>query len=125
MVGILLYLIASIIFPIAAIANLLVTIWKSIKLKGFYATMNTNFFNIAKQVDIFANESFPILWNTIFRRHHGYAFGCKGETLSSSLGKNQLIGKLSLFGWVFVIILYILDVKYWGKGGHCLNSIDK
>jgi hypothetical protein len=125
MVGVILYLVASFLFPFVAILHLFVTIWKSWKLQGFYKMLNITFFDLAKQVDIFANESFPLLWNTIFRKSGGYSFGKKGETLSSALGKNQNLKKLSWLGWCFVVILYIFDYKYWTKGGHCLNSIDK
>lgn len=125
MVGILLYLIAAVLFPIVALLNLIVVIYKSLRVNGFYRTINNKFFNLAKDIDIFANVSFPILWNTTLRKSGGYKFGNKLETLSSALGKNQLMNKLSYTGIVVVYILWIIDINYWFKGGHCKNSIDK
>lgn len=118
MIGIILYLVASALFFPIAVLNLVVSIYKKIK------NPNRAFFATARGIDIFANEAFPILWNTLLRKSGSYTFGHKGETLSSTLGKLQLNGGLSKIGWVVVYILWFIDYKYWKKGGHCLNSID-
>ena len=123
MVGVILYLIAAALFPIVAVLNLIVVIYKSIRVNGFYKTINNKFFNLAKDIDIFANVSFPILWNTLLKKRNGYHFGVKKETLSSALGKNQIKNTLSVVGKIMVIILWVIDVQFWFKGGHCKNSI--
>ena len=40
------------------------------------------------------------------------------------LGKNQVKKTLTIIGWVIVYILWLIDIPYWFKGGHCFNSID-
>ena len=90
MLGILLYIIAAFLFPIVAMANLLVVLYKTIRVRGLWKSVNSNFLMLAQQIDIFANVSFPILWNTLLKNKNGYSFGVKKETLSSALGKNQI-----------------------------------
>ena len=118
MIGIILYLVASVLFLPIALINLIVCIYKKIK------NPNRAFFATARGIDIFANESFSILWNTLLRKSGSYHFGHKDETISSALGKLQRDGGLSKLGWVVVYILWFIDVQYWKKGGHCVNSID-
>jgi hypothetical protein len=121
--GFILSLIAYVLFPIAALINFFVVMYKNIRVKGFFKTMNGYWFQNALEIDIYTNWHFRTTWNTLFRKKDGYAFGKKGETISSALGKNQKAKKLSVPGWILVVILYIIDYKYWGKGGHCLNAI--
>jgi len=123
MLGILLYIIAAFLFPIVAMANLLVVLYKTIRVRGLWKSVNSNFLILAQQIDIFANVSFPILWNTLLKNKHGYSFGVKKETLSSALGKNQIGNSLSIGGKILVGILWVIDTRYWFKGGHCKNSI--
>jgi hypothetical protein len=124
MIGIILYIIASALFFPIAMLNLLVSLYKTIKHQYFYKETNKTFFASAKNIDIFANESFPILWNTLLRKPKTYLFGHKGETLSSTLGKLQRDKGLSIVGWFIVCLLWFIDFEFWFKGGHCLNSID-
>lgn len=121
--GILLYIVAVILFIPLTILNLLIVLWKNMKTKGFFKTMNNYFMTGALGLDIYANYEFRALWNTVLRKSNGYLFGWEGETISSALGRNQLKGTLSVVGWVLVYILWALDYKYWNKGGHCINSI--
>ncbi|QQV90422.1 hypothetical protein Harreka1_15 [Olleya phage Harreka_1] len=121
--GFILSIIAYVLFFFIAIANFIVVMYKSVKTNGFLKTMNSYWYNNAFELDIFANVHFKTLWNTLMRKAHGYNFGKENETISSALGKNQRDKTLSWFGWVFVIILWVIDVKYWRKGGHCINSI--
>lgn len=121
--GFILSIIAYLLLLPTAIINFIVVMYKNIKVFGFFKSMNTFWFNNALELDILMNFHFRSLWNTVFRRLGGYSFGYKGETISSALGKNQRDKTLSGFGWLIVVILYIIDVQYWFKGGHCLNSI--
>ena len=129
MIGIILYVIASALFFPFAMLNLIVSLYKTIKHKYYYKETNKTFFASAKGIDIFANESFPTMWNTLLRVSGSYTFGHKGETLSSVLGKLQRDSKLGLpgpsyLGWFSIYFLWATDKKYWRKGGHCINSID-
>jgi hypothetical protein len=92
-------------------------------IRAFIPTMGKHHFSLAMGIDIFGNYSFPQLWDWMFTKPGGYYFGAKGETISGALGKNQQGDKLTVTGWVMVYILWFIDVKYWKKGGHCINSI--
>ena len=104
-------------------ANLLVVLYKTIRVRGLWKSVNSNFLMLAQQIDIFANVSFHILWNTLLKNKNGYSFGVKKETLSSALGKNQINNTLSIGGKFLVGILWVIDTRYWFKGGHCKNSV--
>lgn len=121
--GFLLSFIAYILFPFVAIANFVTVMYKNVNAYGFFRTMNTYWFRNAIEVDEYSNYHFAAFWNIALRKSEGYAFGNQKETISSALGKNQRDRTLSWLGWLLVIILYIIDVKYWFKGGHALNSI--
>ena len=121
--GLILYLITYILDPICMVVNFFVVMWKNARTRGFFKTIGSYFMSDAISRDEFANYNYRTLWNTLLRKSKGYKFGRKDETISSALGKNQLNKTLSWFGWIIVVILYLLDYKYWGKGGHCLNNV--
>ena len=123
--GFILSLVAYLLIIPVALANFIVVMYKNISTVGFFKSMNLFWFANALEIDILMNYHFRSLWNVIFKGVGGYKFGEIGETISSALGKNQRDKTLSFGGWVIVIILYAIDFKYWGKGGHCLNSIQK
>jgi hypothetical protein len=72
----------------------------------------------AKNIDVWANREFRATWNARLITKGGYQFGVDGETISSALGKNELIGALTNEGKKLVKILNKLDA------GHCLTAID-
>lgn len=96
---------------------------KNIRVRAFFRTVGQKHFNLAFEIDVFGNYAFAPLWNWLFIKKFGYKFGRKGETISSALGRNQLSKTLSIIGWIMVLVLWIVDLKYWFKGGHCINSI--
>ena len=49
----------------------------------------------AKNIDIWANKEFRATWNAKLIIPSGYKFGIEGETISSALGKNELMGTLT------------------------------
>ena len=109
--------------PLVALFSFIVVMYKNIKIHGFWKAMDKFWFDNALELDVWANYHFRTLWNTVLRKVGGYAFGVIGETISSALGKNQRDRTLSIPGWVLVYILWAIDVKFWFKGGHCINSI--
>jgi len=121
--GILLSLIAPFLFAIISPFNLLIVLWENSKKHGFWKVVNVYSLNSAVNVDKFGNFNLSPTLNATLRTKEGYKFGNPEETISSALGKNQRDKTLTVTGWVIVIILYILDYKYWRKGGHCINSI--
>lgn len=121
--GLLLFIIATILWlPLTLINFITVLIVKS-KKHGFLKVINGYFFETAYDLDRFGNRNFRTLWNVAFRKTVGYKFGNEHETISSALGKNQRDKTLTIIGWIIVVILWIIDFKYWFKGGHCINSI--
>ena len=81
----------------------------------------------AKNIDIWANKEFRATWNARLVQAievdsviiYPYKFGVDGETISSALGKNQLMGTLTAEGKKLVKILNKLE------NDHCIRWIDK
>lgn len=122
--GFLLSIIAYTLFLPTAFLNFFIVLYKNIRIQGFYKAMDNYWFVNAFEVDVWGNYHFRTTWNTILRKEGGYKFGKLKETISSALGKNQRDKTLSIMGWIVVGVLYAIDVKFWRKGGHCLNSIN-
>ncbi len=73
--------------------------------------------DMALAKDILGNIAGRYLFNDLLRKKDGYPFGRKFETISSTLGKNQRINKLTFAGRCLCWVLDKLDK------GHCKNSI--
>jgi hypothetical protein len=121
--GFILSLVAPILFLLLTPINMLIVIWKNARTQGFFKTVNGYFMQSARDMDIFGNSNLKTFFNAAFIKTRGYQFGREGETISSVLGKNQRDKTLICLGWVIVYILWGIDVEYWKKGGHCMNSI--
>lgn len=121
--GFVLSIIAYLLFLPLAMINFVFVIIKFTNSRGFFKTVDKYWFNSAVDLDKFGNYHFRTLWNMTMRSSDGYAFGNVNETISSALGKNQRDNTLTWFGWFWVYVLWLIDVKYWWKGGHCINSI--
>lgn len=80
----------------------------------------------AIQTDIYLHYDFRALWRVCFSKwglNEGYKFGTnKDETLSSALGRKAQEKTLNWIGWLMYIILYIIDIPNWFKGGHCKGA---
>lgn len=78
------------------------------------------FRDTALSIDIFANREYRATWNKylIVDNSDSYKFGKQGETISSVLGKNILLGALSSKGKALVWVLDHIQKD------HCLNSIN-
>ena len=72
----------------------------------------------AKNIDIWANKEFRATWNAKLIIPSGYKFGIEGETISSALGKNELMGTLTKEGKILVKILNRLEKN------HCILWIN-
>ena len=75
------------------------------------------FLSTAKSLDVWANYEFRTLWNVALVLDGGYQFGVKYETISSALGKNQVLNALSKVGKILAFILDTIDKN------HCKNAI--
>jgi hypothetical protein len=107
MLGLLLFIIAYILFLPLSIINFCIVKNK----KGY-------FFSSALSLDKYANREFRTLWNLTLRNKFGYEFGAVNETISSALGKNQRDVTLTKTGKLLVWVLDKLDKN------HCLKSIE-
>jgi len=110
--GILLFLIATILWIILTPIN-----WIIVCIK--YGLSNSYFKETAIDIDKFGNRNFRTFLNASMRTRNGYAFGNVNETISSALGKNQRDLTLSWFGKLFCYILDSIDKN------HCKKSILK
>lgn len=80
--------------------------------------LSTGSRNVALAIDILGNVLCGDMLNAFFIGSGGYGFGRQGETVSSALGKNQLLGTLT---WAGKALAGILD---WMDENHCINAID-
>lgn len=124
--GFVLSIIAQLLFIALFPINRIVRMVMQIRSYAFFRTINDYEFKHALDLDIFGNYAYQETFNLLLKkRKSNISFGRKGETISSVLGKSQFANQLTWLGWFVVGLLYILDFKYWNKGGHCLNSIMK
>lgn len=126
MVGVLLYLISYFIELPVLIINFFTVIFLKAKSNGFLKTINGFFLNGAITRDKFANYNYRTGLNfwLLKKTDNKYLFGNPNETISSVLGKNQILKSLTLIGWFLIYFLWLIDIPNWKKGGHCIASID-
>jgi hypothetical protein len=77
--------------------------------------------------DVLGNVAGRYLFNHILIKKGGYPFGRMQETISSALGKNQRINKLTFLGKVICWILDVIDKDHCKKSINdtdCFESID-
>ena len=110
MINLLLFIVAWLLILPLTILNLFSVYRKYGNVKGYFRST-------ALSIDIWANKEFRTLWNAQLRTEEGYEFGVIGETISSTLGKNQRDGTLTKKGKILVAILDFLDKN------HCIKSI--
>ena len=73
--------------------------------------------SLALGLDQIGNAVCRDLFNRLLIEQDGYKFGKVQETISSVLGKNQMLDTLSLWGRILVSILELFERN------HCLKSI--
>ena len=117
MIGLILFIIstflACLIYPIGFLYSIGLTIFKS-----GYKRLDDYLFNCALATDQHANVFLAKLFNDVMIKPNGHKFGNPDETISSVLGKNKLMGKLSYFGKCLDLILHLLD------NNHSIKSIE-
>lgn len=107
MSGVILYIVALILYPILSVWNYCIVENKD----GYFRSS-------AITIDKLANREFRTLWNKKLRTESGYKFGAENETISSALGKNQRDGTLTKSGKSLVKVLDFFEKD------HCLKSIE-
>ena len=73
--------------------------------------------SLALWLDQIGNAVCRDLFNRLLIEKDWYKFGKVQETISSVLGKNQMLDTLSLWGWILVSILELFERN------HCIKSI--
>ena len=123
-----LFLIASvlsvILLPLGIIwtvGEILVRIFTSEQKKSAFTKsiwfLTATLHSLALWLDQIGNAVCRDLFNRLLIEEDGYKFGKVQETISSVLGKNQMLDTLSLWGWILVSILELFEED------HCLKSI--
>ena len=118
MIGLILFILstflACLIYPIGFIYSVGLTL-----LKSGYKRLDDYLFNCALATDQHANVFLAKLFNDVMIKTNGHKFGNPDETISSVLGKNKLMGKLSYFGKCLDFLLHLLD------NNHSIKSIEE
>lgn len=107
--GILLFIIASILWIPLTILNWIIVNYK-------YGLSNSYFLQTAIDIDRFGNRNFRTLLNLSLQKN-GYEFGDVRETISSAIGKNKKDNTLTKTGKIICWTLDFLDKN------HCVKSI--
>ena len=117
LIGVLLFTISVVLLlvtgPIGFVYGLFHTLFKS----GFRG-VSAYVLKIAISIDQLGNVLMQHLLNVLWVKKDGYPFGNRDETISSALGRNRKLGKLTLFGRGIDQFLDLIDPN------HSLNSID-
>lgn len=103
------------------IGEILVRIFSSDQKKSAFAKslwfLTATLHSLALWLDQIGNAVCRDMFNRLLIEEDGYKFGKVQETISSVLGKNQLLDKLSLTGRALVVLLDLFEED------HCLKSI--
>ena len=123
-----LFLIASVLsvvlLPLGilwTIGEIIVRIFSSSEKKSAFAKslwfLTATLHSLALWLDQIGNAVCRDMFNRLLIEQDGYKFGKVQETISSVLGKNQMLDTLSLWGWILVSILELFEEE------HCIKSI--
>ena len=107
--GIILFIIVQVLSPLG---NLVGTIWAMCQWKSF-REVSAYYQRVAMSKDQYFNVTMRYFFNSVMAKDtdtaKAYKFGNPDETISSALGKNQVRGTLTKFGYFWVWFLHILD----------------
>jgi len=103
------------------VGEILVRIFSSSQKKSAFSKslwfLTATLHSLALWLDQIGNAVCRDLFNRLLIEEDGYKFGKVQETISSVLGKNQMLDTLSLWGWILVSILELFEED------HCIKSI--
>lgn len=117
--SILKFILEAIIFVVAWILILPITLINIVAVAFKYKSIRGYFLSTASSIDRWGNREFRTLWNLVLiNKYSNNHFGSIEETISSVLGKNQRHKTLTLLGKILVFILDKLDKD------HCKESIN-
>lgn len=117
-------ILSVILLPLGTIwtvGEILVRIFSSSQKKSALAKsiwfLTATLHSLALGLDQIGNAVCRDMFNRLLIEEDGYKFGKVQETISSVLGKNQMLDTLSLWGWILVSILDLFERN------HCIKSI--
>ena len=119
--GFILFIISIVLTILTVPLGIVYTVVKFIyrnKFRLLFKISNGYFYKFALAIDQLGNVAMQDLFNDIFITKEGYKFGFEDETISSVLGKNEVLMTLTSLGKVLVKILNFIDPN------HALNSIE-
>jgi len=116
-IGLLLFLVSIILLLITGPLGFIYGFFHALFSKGF-SGLSAYLLKIAVSIDQLGNVIMQHLLNVAWVKKGGYKFGNRDETISSAIGRNKLLSKLTGFGKGIDKILDLIDP------GHSLNSID-
>jgi hypothetical protein len=119
--GFILAPIALFLFGIIGMIHSIVTLLVNLYKRAFLKTVSKKKFQFAFDVDVFGNYLFAETFNALLAKE--ILFGRFGETISSALGRGRRDGTLNCFGWLVSVLLDIIWITDWLKGGHSKASI--
>ena len=103
------------------VGEIIVRIFSSSEKKSAFAKslwfLTATLHSLALGLDQIGNAVCRDMFNRLLIEQDGYKFGKVQETISSVLGKNQLLDKLSLTGRALVVLLELFEEE------HCIKSI--
>lgn len=103
------------------VGEIIVRIFSSSEKKSAFAKslwfLTATLHSLALGLDQIGNAVCRDMFNRLLIEQDGYKFGKVQETISSVLGKNQLLDKLSLTGQALVVLLELFEEE------HCIKSI--
>lgn len=103
------------------VGEIIVRIFSSSQKKSAFAKsiwfLTATMHSLALGLDQIGNAVCRDMFNRLLIEENGYKFGKVQETISSVLGKNQLLDKLSLTGRALVVLLELFEEE------HCIKSI--
>lgn len=103
------------------VGEILVRTFSSSQKKSAFAKslwfLTATLHSLALWLDQIGNAVCRDIFNRLLIEKDWYKFGKVQETISSVLGKNQMLDTLNLWGWILVSILELFERK------HCLKSI--
>lgn len=103
------------------VGEILVRIFSSDQKKSAFSKsiwfLTATLHSLALWLDQIGNAVCRDMFNRLLIEEDWYKFGKIQETISSVLGKNQMLDTLSLWGWILVSILELFEED------HCIKSI--
>lgn len=122
--SIILYFVAVLLDWLLALPAFIHAVIGAFRWKTGWKNFSASCLSSALAKDIAANVAYASMMNDLCIKRNGYHFGRYGETLSSAIGKNWSLNRLTWIGKSLCGFLNLIDIQNWKNGGHCWMSIE-